>query len=230
MSLLKNIKRDIESIYERDPAARSTLEIILLYPGFQARQFHRLAHALYKRNIPFFPRFVSHVGRFLTGIEIHPGAVIGEGVFIDHGMGVVIGETAEIGDNTTLYQGVSLAGTSLKRVKRHPTLGKNIIVGAGTQLIGAITIGDNTKIGAGSVVVKDIPANSTAVGVPARVVSTRNPETGEVTRIPDPDEEAVHKLQNRISSLEQRILMLESQLTDHTVTHSSGGQRNGGHC
>lgn len=230
MSLLKNIKRDIESIYERDPAARSTLEIILLYPGFQARQFHRLAHALYKRNIPFFPRFISHTARFLTGIEIHPGAVIGEGVFIDHGMGVVVGETAEIGDNTTLYQGVSLAGTSLKRVKRHPTLGKNIIVGAGTQLIGAITIGDNTKIGAGSVVVKDIPANSTAVGVPARVVSIRNPETGEVTRLPDPDEEALRKLQNRISSLEQRILMLESQLTEHTVTHSNGGRRNGGHC
>lgn len=222
MSFLTKIKRDIDSIFERDPAALSTLEIVFLYPGFQARQFHRLAHALYMRQIPFFPRYVSHISRFVTGIEIHPGAKLGEGVFIDHGMGVVIGETAEIGDNTTLYQGVSLAGTSLKRVKRHPTLGKNVTVGAGTQLIGAITIGDNARIGAGSVVVKDVPANSTAVGVPARIVSVRNPETGEVTRFPNPDETKIQNMHNQINSLEQRIARLEGQLIEHTVTHRNG--------
>ncbi|MFC2033785.1 serine O-acetyltransferase EpsC [Chloroflexota bacterium] len=151
MSFFTGIRKDIRAIFEHDPAAISTLEILLAYPGFHARQFHRLSHTFYRWHIPILPRLVSHIGRFFTGIEIHPGAKIGEGFFIDHGMGVVIGETSEIGNNVTIYQDVTLGGTSQKKVKRHPTLGNNVVVGVGAQLIGDITIGDNTKIGAGSV-------------------------------------------------------------------------------
>ena len=145
MSLIKSIRNDIKAVFDNDPAAVSTIEVILAYPGFHARELHRIAHTLYNWHIPVLPRLVSHVNRWLTGIEIHPGAKIGEGFFIDHGMGVVIGETAEIGDNCLLYQGVTLGGTSMQRVKRHPTLGNNVEVGAHAQLIGAITIGDNSK-------------------------------------------------------------------------------------
>ena len=157
MSLFSSIRTDIRNIYNNDPAARNIFEILFAYPGFHARQFHRLAHTLFCWHIPFFPRFISHISRFLTGIEIHPGAKLGEGVFIDHGMGVVIGETAEIGDYVTLYQGVTLGGTSLQKVKRHPTLGNHVVVGVGAKVIGNITIGDNTRIGAGSVVIKSVP-------------------------------------------------------------------------
>ena len=204
MWLFSDIKKDIDAIYRGDPAARNIFEIIFAYPGFHARQWHRLAHCLYEWRIPFFPRWISHIARFLTGIEIHPGAKIGEGFFIDHGMGVVIGETAEIGNNVILYQGVTLGGTSHLRVKRHPTLGNNVVVGVGAQVIGNINIGDNTKIGAGSVVVNSVPPNATVVGVPGRVVAIRNPDTDTVEKLPDPVWEKLDELDKRIDEIEKR--------------------------
>ena len=211
MSLFASIRKDIKTVFDHDPAAISTLEVLLAYPGFHARQFHRLAHTLFRWHIPILPRLMSHISRFLTGIEIHPGAKIGNGFFIDHGMGVVIGETSEIGDNVTLYQGVTLGGTSLQRTKRHPTLGNNVVVGVGAQLIGSITIGDNTKVGAGSVVVNSVPANATVVGVPGRVVAIRNPDTDTVERLPDPVGEKLENLERRIAELEQRLTILEGK-------------------
>ncbi len=209
MSLIQSIRRDIETIYARDPAAISTIEIFLAYPGFHARQFHRLAHTLHNWKVPVFPRLVSHLSRVLTGIEIHPGAKIGEGFFIDHGMGVVIGETAEIGDNVMLYQGVTLGGTSTQKAKRHPTLGQNVVVGAGAHIIGAITIGDNVRIGSGSVVVKPVPPNSTVVGVPGRIVARVDPANGTVEKLPDPEAEAIHCLHRKVTELERRLAALE---------------------
>ncbi len=200
----RGIRKDIKAVFANDPAAVSTLEVLLAYPGFHARQYHRVAHTLFRWHIPFLPRFISHVSRFLTGIEIHPGAKIGDGFFIDHGMGVVIGETSVIGDNVTLYQGVTLGGTSHQRAKRHPTLGNNVVVGVGAQLIGDITIGDNTKVGAGSVVVDSVPANATVVGVPGRVVAVRNPDTDTVERLPDPVGEKLENLEKRIAEMEKR--------------------------
>jgi serine O-acetyltransferase len=199
------IHNDIKVIYTCDPAAHNILEILFAYPGFHARQFHRLAHTLYKWHIPFFPRLISHISRFLTGIEIHPGATLGEGVFIDHGMGVVIGETAIVGDYVTIYQGVTLGGTSLQKVKRHPTLGNHVVVGVGAKVIGNITIGDNTRIGAGSVVVKSAPANCTVVGNPGRVVAVHDPETDTVMKLPDPEGEKIDNLEKRVSELEARL-------------------------
>ncbi len=209
MSLITSIRKDIKAVFEHDPAATNTLEVLLAYPGFHARQFHRLAHTLFRWHIPVLPRLISHISRFLTGIEIHPGAKIGEGFFIDHGMGVVIGETSEIGDNVTMYQGVTLGGTSHQRTKRHPTLGNNVVVGVGAQLIGAITIGDNAKVGAGSVVVTSVPANATVVGVPGRVVAIRNPDTDTVERLPDPVGERLEGLERRIAGVEQHLATLE---------------------
>jgi serine O-acetyltransferase len=203
MGYFRSIRKDIKAVFEHDPAAVNTLEVLLAYPGFHARQFHRIAHTLFKWHIPFLPRYISHISRFLTGIEIHPGATIGEGFFIDHGMGVVIGETSVIGDNVTLYQGVTLGGTSHLRAKRHPTLGNNVVVGVGAQLIGDITIGDNTKVGAGSVVVSSVPANATVVGVPGRVVAMRNPDTDTVERLPDPVGERLDNLEKRLKRLER---------------------------
>jgi len=205
MGYCRSLRNDIKAAFEHDPAAVSTLEVLLAYPGFHARQFHRVAHTLFKWHIPFLPRLISHISRFLTGIEIHPGAKIGEGFFIDHGMGVVIGETSVIGDNVTLYQGVTLGGTSLKRAKRHPTLGDNVVVGVGAQLIGDITIGENSKVGAGSVVVSSVPANATVVGVPGRVVAVRNPDTDTVERLPDPVGERLEALEGKIAELEKRL-------------------------
>ncbi len=205
MSLIASIKRDINTVFERDPAATSTLEVLLAYPGFHARQFHRLAHTLLRWHIPVLPRLISHFSRFLTGIEIHPGAKIGEGFFIDHGMGTVICETAEIGDNVTLYQGVTLGGTSHQRTKRHPTLSNNVVVGVGAQVIGAMTIGENSKVGAGSVVVTSVPANATVVGVPGRVIEVRNPDTDTVEKLPDPVGEKLESLEKRVAELEQRL-------------------------
>ena len=209
MLLITSIKKDIKAAFEHDPAAANILEILLAYPGFHARQYHRLAHTLFRWHIPVLPRLISHISRFLTGIEIHPGAKIGERFFIDHGMGVVIGETAEIGDNVTLYQGVTLGGTSHQRTKRHPTLGNNVVVGVGAQLIGAITIGDNTKVGAGSVVVTSVPANATVVGVPGRVVAIRNPDTDTVEKLPDPVGEKLEALERRIAELKKHLAKLE---------------------
>jgi serine O-acetyltransferase len=164
------IGADLRAALQRDPAAQGALDVVLSYPGFHAIAAHRFIHALHRTGCPLLPRWLSNFNRFLTGIEIHPNARIGRGFFIDHGMGVVIGETAEVGENCTIYQGVTLGGTSLSRGKRHPTLGNGVTVGVGAAVLGAITIGDNAKIGGGSVVVRDVPANATAVGVPARIV------------------------------------------------------------
>jgi serine O-acetyltransferase len=211
MSVFSRIHNDIKAIYQCDPAANNVFEILFAYPGFHAREFHRLAHTLYKWHVPFFPRFISHISRFLTGIEIHPGAKLGEGVFIDHGMGVVIGETAEVGDYVTLYQGVTLGGTSLQKVKRHPTLGNHVVVGVGAEVIGAITIGDNTRIGASSVVIKSAPPNATIVGNPGRIVAVRDPETDTVMKLPDPVGEKIENLEKRVAELEERLAGYEGK-------------------
>lgn len=205
MSYFTSLRNDVRAVFRHDPAAINILEVLFAYPGFHARQFHRISHTLWKWHVPFFPRWISHIGRFCTGIEIHPGATIGEGFFIDHGMGVVIGETAIIGDNVLLYQGVTLGGTSLQKVKRHPTLGNNVVVGVGAKLIGDITIGENSKIGAGSVVVDSVSPNATVVGVPGRVVAVRNPDTDTVERLPDPVGERLECLERRLNELEKRL-------------------------
>jgi len=212
MSILRSIRRDIETIRERDPAARGTLEVILAYPGFHARELHRLAHTLHTHRVAVVPRAISHFSRFLTGIEIHPGAKIGEALFIDHGMGVVIGETAEIGDNCHIMQGVTLGGTSMHRTKRHPTLGKGVVVGAGAKLIGAVEIGDNARIGAGSVVVTNVPENATVVGVPGHVVSFHEAGGDTITRLPDPEWDRIDALEEHIERLERRIRSLQTQV------------------
>ncbi len=214
MSLLRSIKRDIDAALARDPAARSALEVILAYPGFHARQFHRLAHALHRRGLPLVPRLISHLSRMLTGIEIHPGAVIGEGLFIDHGMGVVVGETAVIGDDCHLLQGVTLGGTSTRRVKRHPTLGNGVTVGAGAEIIGAITVGDHARIGAGSVVVANVPPNATVVGVPGHVIAYHDPGNDAVVRLPDPEWDRMEALEGRVRELEAQLeTLVRSQMS-----------------
>jgi serine O-acetyltransferase len=205
MSLIASVKRDIRAALERDPAATSSLVVFFTYPGFHARQYHRVAHRLHRRGLRGLARLVANTSRFLTGIDIHPGAKIGEGFFIDHGMGVVIGETSEIGDNVTLYQGVTLGGTSTQRMKRHPTLKDNVMVGVGAQLIGDITIGENSKVGAGSVVVNSVPPNATVVGVPGRVVAVRNPDADTVEKLPDPVGERLENLEKRVTELEKHL-------------------------
>jgi serine O-acetyltransferase len=203
--VFKSIGKDIEAVFEHDPAVRNTIEVIFAYPGFHARQYHRVAHTLWNWKIPFFPRLVSHIGRFFTGIEIHPGAEIGEKFFIDHGMGVVIGETSVIGDNVVLYQGVTLGGTSLQKKKRHPTLGNNVVIGAGAKVIGAITIGDNSKVGSGSVVISSVPSHATVVGVPGRIVEIRNPDNDTTEKLPDPVGERIQTLEKKVAELEKRL-------------------------
>ncbi len=207
------IRRDIQAAMERDPAARSRLEVLLCYPGVHALAWHRLAHRLWRWGWVVPARFVSHLGRFLTGIEIHPAARIGPGVFIDHGMGVVIGETAELGENVTLYQGVTLGGTSLKREKRHPTLGKNVVVGVGAAILGAITVGEGSRVGGGSVVVKDVPPNSVVVGVPGKVIYRDGKRVIEGidlehTDLPDPVARTMDQLLERIHTLEGEVRAL----------------------
>ncbi len=212
MSLLQSIRNDIRAARERDPAATSTLEVLLTYPGFHARELHRLSHTLHRMRIPLIPRLISHAGRFLTGIEIHPGAKIGESLFIDHGMGTVIGETAEIGDNCHILNGVNLGGTSNRREKRHPTLGNNVLVGAGARLIGNITVGDNARIGAGSVVVTNVPPNATVVGVPGHVVAYYDETNDTVMRLPDPEWDRITVLEQRIAELEDKVRRLTQAL------------------
>lgn len=218
------ITDEVKAIMERDPAARNIFEVIL-YPSLHAILLHRLSHALYKAKVPFFPRLISQIGRFLTGIEIHPGAKIGKGLFIDHGMGVVIGETAEIGENVTLYQGVTLGGTGKQQGKRHPTLGNNVLVGVGAKVLGAITIGDNARIGGGAVVLKDVPPNATAVGVPARIVAMRTAvgqDNQRVENMPDPEGEMLQALQEKSRELEAR---LQKILNEHIEqTHETESQ------
>ena len=205
--MFETLRRDIQAARDRDPASRSTLEILFCYPGVHSVWLHRIAHWFWKRRFLFVGRFISHLNRFLTGVEIHPGARLGPGLFIDHGMGVVVGETAEIGDNCHLYQGVTLGGTSTRREKRHPTLGNNVEVGAGAKLIGAITIGENAQVGAGSVVVTNVPPNATVVGVPGHIVAYRDPGSDTIQHLPDPE-------WDRITALEKRIDQLQAQLHD----------------
>jgi serine O-acetyltransferase len=203
------IREQIETIFREDPAATSVLEIFLCYPGFHAILFHRLSHRLYQLGLPILPRFLSQISRFLTGIEIHPGATIGRRFFIDHGMGVVIGATTEIGDDVLLYQGVTLGGTGNEQGKRHPTLGNNVVVGTGAKVLGGITIGNNVKIGAGSVVVHPVPDNSTVVGIPGRVVRFRAPQgVLEHGMLPDPEAQEMTELRQRMEELEAQVKAL----------------------
>ncbi len=209
--MFKLIKSDFKIIKERDPAARGFLEIILCYPGFQALLLHRISHKLWKYKLPLLPRVLSQLTRNITGIEIHPGAKIGKGVFIDHGMGVVIGETSEIGDRCLLYQGVTLGGTGKDCGKRHPTLQENVVVGAGAKVLGAIQIGSNTRIGAGSVVVKNVEKNSTVVGIPGRVVHQSGVKINPLAHsaLPDAEGSVIKNLMDRIDHLENHIIGLQ---------------------
>jgi serine O-acetyltransferase len=215
VSLIQSIRRDIKAALDRDPAASSAVSVVLTYPGFQARQLHRLAHSLRNAGVPLLPSLVAYLNRFLTGIEIHPGAKIGEGLFIDHGMGVVIGETSVIGNNCHLTQGVTLGGTSTRHEKRHPTLGNNVQVGAGAKLIGAITVGDHARIGAGAVVVTSVPEYATVVGVPGKVVAYYDPGNDTIQRLPDPEWDRIEDLAQRLEALRDQVAALEAELAEH---------------
>jgi serine O-acetyltransferase len=212
--MLDRIREDIKAFYDKDPAAKSNLEIILAYPGFHAVVLHRLAHRLYLRRVPVLPRLVSHFTRFITGIEIHPGAQLGRRLTIDHGMGIVIGETAEVGDDVLLYQGVTLGNARFQRGKRHPTVGNNVVIGAGAKVLGPITVGDGARVAAGAVVINDVPPNTTAAGVPAKAIRYHNPDTGETRRLeqmPDPEGDEIKALRNRVGELEERLAALEER-------------------
>ncbi len=217
--MFKLIKSDFKIIKERDPAAKGFLEIILCYPGFQALVLHRISHKLWKYKLPLIPRVISQITRNLTGIEIHPGATIGRGVFIDHGMGVVIGETSEIGDRCLLYQGVTLGGTGKDSGKRHPTLQENVVVGAGAKVLGAIQIGSNTRIGAGSVVVKNVEENSTVVGIPGRVVHQSGVKINPLAHsaLPDAEGNVIKNLMDRIDHLENHIIGLQDLIEKDNI-------------
>jgi serine O-acetyltransferase len=208
------IRADLHAAIERDPAARGPLDVVLSYPGFHALVAYRLIHRLYEAGVPILPRLLANIARFLTQVEIHPAATIGKGVFIDHGSGVVIGETAQVGDGCTIYQGVTLGGTSLSHGKRHPTLGRNVTIGVNSSVLGAIVLGDNAKVGGGSVVVKDVPPNATVVGVPARVVMQDGKPIRAVSErpqvdMPDPTADAIARLQRKLAQLEERLGELE---------------------
>jgi len=211
-NMIDTIRRDIQAIKERDPAARSTLEIILTYPGLHALALHRIAHSLYRHKFYLLARIISNFNRFLTGIEIHPGAQIGKGVFIDHGMGVVIGETAVVKDNVTIYQGVVLGGTGKEKGKRHPTIEQGAVIASGAMVLGSFTVGENARVGAGAVVLKSVPPNATVVGVPAKVVSLNGQRVDKLdhVKVPDPCVQQVNELINRIQLLEERISHLEA--------------------
>jgi serine O-acetyltransferase len=216
--MFKTLKEDIEVVFEQDPAARSYLEVILTYSGLHAIWAHRIAHALYKRKFYFLARLISQISRFFTGIEIHPGAKIGRRFFIDHGMGVVIGETCEIGDNVTVYQGVTLGGTGKEKGKRHPTIKDNCLIAAGAKVLGSITIGENSKIGAGSVVLKDVPPNSTVVGIPGRVVvrdGVKVKKDLNHTDLPDPVADRIKELEAEIAKLRSEIERLKERKNEH---------------
>lgn len=223
MSVLREILDDIDAALRRDPAARSRLEVALWYPGFHARTLHRLAHALERRGAPVIPRGIMHFARFATGIEIHPGATIGRRLFIDHGMGIVIGETTEIGDDVHLYQGVTLGGTSTQRIKRHPTIRNNVVIGAGAKVIGAIEVGENSRVGAGSVVVTSVPANATIVGVPGHIVAYRDESNGAIQRLPDPEWERLNELDRKVQELHDLVHHLETHANGAGTEHSPSG-------
>lgn len=212
--MLARLAEDMRTVFDKDPAARSWWEVLTCYPGLHAIWGHRFAHALWRRKLRWPARFLSHINRFFTGIEIHPGATIGRRFFIDHGMGVVIGETSEVGDDVLMYKGAVLGGTSLNKGKRHPTIGNGVTIGSNSVVLGPITIGDNARIGSGAVVVKPVPPDCTAVGVPARVV--RGPhivrQTADVLQhgqLPDPILEVCHRLEQRVSELEERLGRLQ---------------------
>lgn len=240
MKLFSRLKKDIRVVFERDPAARSVWEVIFCYSGLHAIWMHRVSHALYRRGWVLLPRMISNFCRFLTGIEIHPGATIGEGLFIDHGTGIVIGETAELGRNVTLYQGVTLGGTGKEKGKRHPTIGNNVVVASGAKVLGSFTVGDHAKIGAGSVVLKPVPAYATVVGIPGRIVVMNgkrvhdqqlkdarisvDEEIREIEeendvdlchdKLPDPEEEMIQCMLRNMQRLEKKVNELEKQLED----------------
>ena len=240
MSFFSRLRKDIRVVFERDPAARSVIEVLFCYSGLHAIWFHRISHALYKRGWVLIPRMISNLARFLTGIEIHPGATIGEGLFIDHGTGIVIGETAEIGNNVTLYQGVTLGGTGKEKGKRHPTIGNNVVVASGAKVLGSFTVGDHAKIGAGSVVLKPVPAYATVVGIPGRIVVMNGKRVHDLQlkdarisvdaeireieeendvdlchdKLPDPEEEMIQCMLRNMQRLEKKVNELEKQLED----------------
>jgi serine O-acetyltransferase len=214
--IFKRIKEDIETVFERDPAARSVLEVILCYPGLHAVWLHRIAHWFWNHRLKLLARIISHFSRWLTGIEIHPGAKIGRRFFIDHGMGVVIGETAEIGDDVTIYHQVTLGGTSTKKGKRHPTIGNNVVIGAGAKILGPVKVGDNCKIGANSVVIKNVPPNSTVVGIPGKVVKREGITPTKVDlehgKLPDPVMESLKQILEIVHDLELEVKTIKKRL------------------
>jgi serine O-acetyltransferase len=216
--IFKQFREDIDTVMARDPAARSRFEVALCYPGLHALVFHRMAHAAWGKGWRLLGRFLSHIGRLLTGIEIHPGAMIGRRVFIDHGMGVVIGETSEVGDDVTLYQGVTLGGTSLEKGKRHPTLQEGVIVGAGAKILGPLVIGAHARVGSNAVVLKPVPAGATVVGIPAREAVRQPAKTAEFCAygssgdLPDPIARALDNVSTEITALRRRVHELEEQL------------------
>jgi serine O-acetyltransferase len=235
--MFRRIREDIQCVFERDPAARSVWEVLTCYPGFHALQLHRFSHALWTFGLRWVARFMSHFARFLTGIEIHPGAVIGRRVFIDHGMGVVIGETAEIGDECTLYHGVTLGGVSWNKGKRHPTLGRGVVIGAGAKILGPFVVGDGAKVGSNSVVVKPVPPGATVVGIPARIVE--HSEVGEVQRmafdayavsadLDDPLNKALLALGSRTDDLDGRLAEILRRLDDVERGGAESGRRAAG--
>ena len=218
--MFKRLKKDIQVVFDRDPAARSVWEVVFCYSGLHAIWFHRLSHKLYLRGWVLLPRMISNFARFLTGIEIHPGATIGEGLFIDHGTGIVIGETAELGKNVTLYQGVTLGGTGKEKGKRHPTIGDNVVVASGAKVLGSFTVGEHAKIGAGSVVLKEVPPYATVVGIPGKIVcmygeKVRGGENDVDLRhdqLPDPEGQMLFCMQHHLQLLQEKITKLEKEL------------------
>lgn len=211
--MFKKLKEDIQTVFAKDPAAKNTLEVILCYPGLHAIWLHRIAHWFYRKKMSTVARIISHISRHITGIEIHPGAKIGRRFFIDHGMGIVIGETTEIGDDVVMYQGGVLGGTSLKKEKRHPTLRNNVVIGTGAVVLGAVIIGDNARIGAGSVVITDVPSNATVVGVPGRIglgLSDQEIKALEHGKLPDPIADALRFVMREQEKIDERLQELES--------------------
>ena len=228
--MLKTLIADFRIVFERDPAARNWIEVLTCYPGLHAITLHRFSHWLWTLGLPLVPRLISHLARFLTGIEIHPGATIGQGLFIDHGMGVVIGETAIIGDYALIYQGVTLGGTGKEIGKRHPTLGDNVVVGAGAKVLGNIQLGHNVRIGAGSVVLREVPSDCTVVGVPGRIVyrAGERAEPLEHGRLPDSEAQVIRALLDRIEALEKEVQALGSRT--QPVLVGAVAAKDGIHC
>lgn len=228
--MLRQIREDIRAFYDRDPAAKSTVEILLAYPGLHAVLLHRLTHWLNGLGIPVLPRVMAHAGRFLTGIEIHPGAKMGRRVTIDHGMGIVIGETAEVGDDVLIYQGVTLGNNRFQRGKRHPTIEANVVLGAGAKVLGPITVGEGARVAAGAVVVHDVPPHTTAAGVPAKVILHRDPVTGETRRlaeqqVPDVTQAEIDALRRAVAEVEGRLAAVEGERERERDTVAIVGRR-----